>query len=81
MMHAFTNWRWYQERAECNDWSERPGAHYCNWDGVKCNAAGQVTEVVFLKNGSYLTGKVSHHHVGYVTPCQSRSKVNGAQQA
>ncbi len=62
MMHAFTNWRWYQERAECNDWSERPGAQYCNWDGVTCNAAGQVTEVIFLKNGSYLTGDISPHH-------------------
>ena len=61
MMHAFTNWRWYQERAECNDWSERPGAKYCNWDGVTCNAAGQVTEVIFLKNGSYLTGDITPH--------------------
>lgn len=56
MMHAFTNWKWYQERAECNDWSERPGAKYCNWDGVGCNAAGQVVAVEFLKNGSFLTG-------------------------
>ena len=56
MMHAFTNWKWYQERAECNDWSERPGAKYCNWDGVSCNAAGQVVTVQFLKNGSFLTG-------------------------
>ncbi|CAK0785098.1 hypothetical protein CVIRNUC_008304 [Coccomyxa viridis] len=59
MMHAFTNWKWYQERAECNDWSERPGAKYCNWDGVSCNAAGQVVTVQFLKNGSFLTGSVS----------------------
>ena len=67
MMHAFTNWKWYQERAECNDWSERPGAKYCNWDGVSCNAAGQVVTVQFLKNGSFLTGlvppaAVSLHH-------------------
>ena len=67
MMHAFTNWKWYQERAECNDWSERPGAKYCNWDGVSCNAAGQVVTVQFLKNGSFLTGLVppaaiSLHH-------------------
>lgn len=70
MMHAFTNWKWYQERAECNDWSERPGAKYCNWDGVSCNAAGQVVTVQFLKNGSFLTGlvppaAVSLHHEQY----------------
>jgi hypothetical protein len=56
MMNAFTNWKWYQSRAECNDWSDRPGAMYCNWDGVTCNSAGKVVEVKFLKNGSYLTG-------------------------
>ena len=74
-MHAFTNWRWYQERAECNDWSERPGAQYCNWDGVRCNAAGQVTEVIFLKNGSYLTGDISPHHA----PCTNLSNSLGPE--
>ena len=63
MMNAFTNWKWYQSRAECNDWSDRPGAMYCNWDGVTCNSAGQVVEVKFLKNGSYLTGtSFAHSH-------------------
>ena len=69
MMHAFTNWQWYQVRAECNNWSERPGAHYCNWDGVTCNPAGQVVKVAFLKNGSFLTGKTTPHHVFCAPAC------------
>lgn len=89
MMHAFTNWKWYQERAECNDWSERPGAKYCNWDGVSCNAAGQVVTVQFLKNGSFLTGLIPPVKLGlyleekafqYFTLCASivLEKVTGS---
>jgi hypothetical protein len=53
--HAISNFDIYKRRAQCEGWSEKPGAKVCNWAGVTC-ANGQVTGLHFLNNGSVLVG-------------------------
>ena len=53
--HAISNFDIYKRRAQCEGWSEKPGAKVCNWAGVSC-VNGQVTGLHFLNNGSVLVG-------------------------
>ena len=56
---AVPNFSQFQLRVPCYGWStdpETPEA-ICQWNGVGCNAANQVTSIIFPSNASLLTGE------------------------
>ena len=56
---AVPNFGQFQLRVPCYGWSTDPEepAAICQWNGVGCNAAMQVTSIIFPSNASLLTGK------------------------
>ncbi|CAL8464772.1 g4307 [Coccomyxa elongata] len=51
----------FQQRVPCYGWSTSPSkpVDICQWNGVGCNAAMQVTSLVFPSNASELIGNIA----------------------
>lgn len=78
--HAIKNFDIYKRRAQCEGWSEKPGAKVCNWAGVTCSN-GQVTGLHFLNNGSVLVGARTRPPCQVACPLAATAAAAASMQA